>query len=76
LEAETSPEARERLTGFITRHAKPDTDPERLRQGRAVELLEHLGTPGANELLAKLAKGGPARLTTDAAGAVRRLAGR
>jgi WD40 repeat protein len=74
LEAETSPEARERLTGFIARHTKPDSDPERLRQSRAVELLEHLRTPAAKELLAKLAKGGPARLTTDAAGAAKRLA--
>jgi WD40 repeat protein len=76
LEAETSPEARERLTRFIDQHTKPDSDPERLRQGRAVELLEHLGTPEAKELLAKLAKGGPAKLTADAAGAVRRLAAR
>jgi hypothetical protein len=39
-------------------------------------LLEHLGTREAKELLAKLAKGGPARLTTEAAGAASRLASR
>jgi HEAT repeat protein len=76
LETDLSAEARERLTRFIEQHTKPDSDPERLRQGRAVELLEHLGTPAAKELLAKLAKGGPAKLTTDAAGAIRRLAAR
>jgi len=76
LEGDLSSEARERLTLVLGRHTKPDSDPERLRQSRAVELLEHLGTPAAKELLAKLAKGGPARLTTDAAGAAKRLAAR
>jgi WD40 repeat protein len=76
LETETSAEVRERLTKFLDRHTKPATDPERLRQGRALELLEHLGTPEAKGLLEKLAAGGPSRLTADAAAAVKRLAGR
>jgi WD40 repeat protein len=76
LDGDLSPEARERLTKFMDRHTRPDNDPDRLRQGRAIELLEHLGTPEAKELLARLAKGGPGKLTTDAAGAVLRLARR
>ena len=73
LETETSAEARDRLTKFVERHTKPATDPERLRQGRALELLEHLRTTEARALLAKLAAGGPSRQTTDAGAAVRRL---
>jgi hypothetical protein len=76
LETETSAEVRERLIKFLERHTKPASDPERLRQSRAVELLEHLGTAEAKQLLAKLSAGGPSRLTADAAGAVRRMASR
>ena len=76
LEKEPSAEVRDRLTKFIERHTKPATDPERLRQSRTLELLEHLGTPEAKALLAKLAAGGPARLTTEAAAAAKRLAAR
>jgi hypothetical protein len=76
LETEASAEARDRLTRFIERHTKPATDPERLRQGRAVELLEHLGTADAKALLEKHSRGGPSRLTADAAGALKRLAAR
>ncbi len=76
LNVETDPEARERLSKFLERHVKPDNDPQRLRHGRAIELLEHLGTPETKDLLAKLAKGGPGKLTADAAAALKRLASR
>jgi hypothetical protein len=45
-----------------------------LRQSRAVELLETVGTPAARKLLAELAKGAAdARLTQDARSALQRL---
>jgi len=76
LAAETSAESRDRLMKFLDRYTKPVADPERLRQGRTVELLEHLGTPEAMKLLKKLAAGGPSRLTMEAAASVKRLAAR
>ena len=76
LEKGPSAEVRERLERFIAGRDGPDAEPDRLRASRAIELLEHLGTPEARALLTKLAAGGPARRTTDAAGALKRLAGR
>jgi hypothetical protein len=49
--------------------------PERARALLAVQVLERLGTPEANQLLEKLAKGAAgARLTVSAKGALERLA--
>jgi hypothetical protein len=44
---------------------------------RAIEVLEHIGTPDANELLQTLATGAPeARLTQEAKASLERLAKR
>jgi hypothetical protein len=57
----------EKLTGFITQ-------PEAMRQLRAVEVLEHLGSPDAQRVLRELARGAPeARLTREAKAALERL---
>jgi WD40 repeat protein len=55
----------------------PVTSPERLQAGRALQVLEQIGTAEARQVLEALAKGWPeARLTQDAKAALRRLAGR
>ena len=76
LRAEDSAEAQARLRRFLAKHAGPATGGAKLREVRAVELLEHLGTPAAAKLLGELAAGGPSRLTADAAGAAKRVKAR
>jgi RNA polymerase sigma factor (sigma-70 family) len=50
---------------------------EQLREARAVEVLEQIGTPSAHELLRALAEGAPgARLTRETGAALERLARR
>jgi WD40 repeat protein len=60
----------DKLGGFVTR-------PEQVRALRAVEVLEHLGSAEAKEVLRELAKGtADARLTREAKAALDRLAKR
>jgi RNA polymerase sigma factor (sigma-70 family) len=62
----------EQILGVVTRLP---ASPERLRQLRAVEVLEHIGTEGAREDLRHLAKGPPeAPLTRDATATLGRMA--
>jgi WD40 repeat protein len=73
--AGASAEARRRLDKILRGVKGPS--PERLRQGRAVEVLEWVGTPAAREVLRALAGGAPdARLTGEAEAGLRRLASR
>jgi RNA polymerase sigma factor (sigma-70 family) len=77
LTASTSAEARRRVEGLLEKLARPLGHPELLREVRAVEALEHAGTPEARALLQRLAGGAPeARLTREAKASLERLARR
>ncbi len=76
LESKPTLEMRRRIQGILDevadRRAHPS--PEQLRQLRAVEVLERIGTPEARTLLESLAKGAAgARLTREAKDTLRRL---
>jgi WD40 repeat protein len=74
LERATSAEVRRRAREFLDRFDQAELSPARLRQFRAVELLEGIGTGAAKRLLTDLAKGAAgAPLTLDAAAALARL---
>ena len=77
LAASSSPEVQQRavvLLGAIDYYAMP---PGRLREIRAVQTLERIGTPEARRLLEEVAEGEPlAPLTRDARAAAERLHGR
>jgi RNA polymerase sigma factor (sigma-70 family) len=74
LAGSPSAEARRRAEAVLAEIEGPVSDTERLRQIRAVEVLERVGKGEARELLKALAEGDPdAGLTRDAAAALRRL---
>lgn len=67
-------EVRRRLEKLLQRLEGPVIAPEQLRNLRAVEALERIATPAAQQLLGTLAQGDPeARLTRDANQSLSRL---
>lgn len=69
-----SAEVRRRAQEFLDRFDTPKPSPDRLRQLRAVELLEGIATPAARDVLSELAKGAAeAPLSREAAAALERL---
>jgi hypothetical protein len=77
LASRPSPEARRRIGQLLQRLDCPVTSPDRLRAFRAVEVLEHIDTPEARQLLKSLASGAPdARLTQETAASLKRIAAR
>jgi RNA polymerase sigma factor (sigma-70 family) len=69
-----SAEVRRRAQEFLDRFDLPKPSPDRLRQLRAVELLEGIATPAARDMLSELAKGAAeAPLSREAAAALERL---
>jgi WD40 repeat protein len=67
-----SPETRTRLDAILEKVAMPSS--ERLRQSRALAILEYIATPEALKVLDELAAGNKAgRLTTEAAESVQRV---
>jgi WD40 repeat protein len=75
LDGKPSAEVAKQARRLLEELEEPVTDPEQLRQLRAVEVLERLGTPAAREILETLAKGDPkARVTQEAKASLERLA--
>ena len=71
------PEGRRRVQTLLDALRTPTLTGERLRQWRAIAILERIGTPEADAVLKDLASGvGEARLTQDAADARARIAQR
>jgi tricorn protease-like protein len=76
LAGRISAEARKRAEQLLADLEQPAAAPKRLRVLRAIEVLEHLGTAEARQVLQALAGGLPqARLTQEAKASLRRLAG-
>src|SRR5205814_1501697 len=57
-----APETRRRLEHLLEKLEPLSRTPQRVREVRAVEVLERIGTPGARALLQALAGGGRWRL--------------
>jgi hypothetical protein len=73
-EADANAEQGERIRRLLEALDAEETDPDRLRLLRAVEVLERIGGPSAKAVLDKLAGGAAASgVTREAADAVRRL---
>ena len=69
-----SAERRRRAELLLIKLAGPLTLPDRLREVRAIEVMEQIGSPEARELLQVLAKGAPgAGLTEEAKASLERL---
>jgi hypothetical protein len=72
-----SPETRQRVEHLLEKLEQPAKSPERLRVLHAIEVLEHIATPAARQVLEPLAAGMPeARVTQEAQQALGRLAKR
>jgi WD40 repeat protein len=75
LKASKDLEKKRRLEELLRALTPSAPVPELIRPTRALEVLERLATPEARRLLDELSRGNPsARLTTDAAATLRRLA--
>jgi len=74
LAGDPSLEVRQRVERLLDNLTGQVPQAGRLRELRAVELLELVGSPEARQLLQALAEGAPeARLTREARSAIRRL---
>jgi RNA polymerase sigma factor (sigma-70 family) len=64
LQKEPSAELRRRIEQLLARGDQPGSSPDRLRVGRAVGVLEQIGTPEARQQLEALVRGSPDALRT------------
>jgi hypothetical protein len=74
LQGKPSPEVKRRVERLLGQVKGPFVSGEMLRALRAVEVLEHMATPEARQLLEALARGTPeARLTQEAKASLARV---
>jgi hypothetical protein len=77
LDQKPSIEASRRLRLVLDKLAESEKSTERLREARATQVLEYIGTPEAQKILTELARGASeAFLTQDAAASLARLKAR
>jgi WD40 repeat protein len=77
LDGKPPPEVRRRVELLLAELSQRQLPPEELRQLRAIQVLEWIGTPAARDALEPLARGTPLlRPSRDAEGALRRLQAR
>ncbi len=76
LSGKPSLEVRRRLEQLLAKREETVWPPGQLRTLRAIEVLEHIGSVEAQQVLHALAKGAPARLTQEAKASLERLAKR
>ena len=69
LEGKPSAELKQRVQHLLDR-PRTDAAPDRVRQVRALEVLEGMGTPEAKKLLEELARGAPGAELTEASKAI------
>jgi len=70
-------EAKRHIEELLDEIRKPTMDAEKIRTFRALEVLEHIGTGEAQDVLKTLAQGAPeARVTREAKASLDRLAKR
>jgi dipeptidyl aminopeptidase/acylaminoacyl peptidase len=70
-------EAKRRIQELLDEIRRPVTDPEKIRTFRAIEVLEHIATPEAQQVLKTLSEGAPeAQVTREARASLERLAKR
>jgi hypothetical protein len=74
LDRTRSAEVRQRIHRILTAALEVELTPERLLDIRAVEVLEQIATPAAQQILARLARGAPgAFLTRESQTVLRRM---
>src|SRR5262249_41096765 len=75
LAGRPSPEVRQRVEAILQRLEQSTLSPEEVRGWRAVEILEHIGTSAAREVLERIGREGSdnSLLVQDARAALERL---
>jgi hypothetical protein len=77
LASKPSAELKRSAEMLLAKISRPVSSPEKLQMLRGIEILEHIGTPEAQEVLETLSQGAPeARVTREAKASLERLAKR